>query len=399
MRFQATIVFVLAAILLAGCAQQPPPVVQAATPPAPPAAPVTFDQAVLNAGNAVFSAAVATGGRQTVVIDPLVNGVTGEQSAATRALADRLADLARQRYPQIDLQPFNAATLATAPLVMVGTFTPVNAQNQPAGTREAFRFCLVLADLKSGRTIAKSVARATPEGVDTTPARAFSDSPAWTDDPSEKAYINTCQATKVGDPIPPAYLNGILTAAIVAQAIEAYDSGKYNDALALYSDARASPNGDQLRVFNGLYLTRAKLGQRDQAAAAFGDLVKYGLQHDRLAVKLLFRPGSTAFIADPQVSGAYDMWLRQIADRSAATAACLQVTGHTSASGSAALNEQLSVVRAEAVKTRLEQDTAALRGRIVAAGMGGRQNLVGTGADNAGDALDRRVEFKVVSRC
>ena len=386
------------AALLAGCAQPAGVTTTAAAPPPPPT-PVPFDQAVLNAGNAVFAAAAAAGGRQTVVIDPLVDGMTGEQSSSTRAIGARLAELARQRYPQLDVQPFNASTVATAPLVMVGTFTPVNAQNQPAGTREAYRFCLVMADLKSGRTVAKGVARARPDGVDTTPTRVFADSPAWTEDPSTKAYISTCQATKVGDPIPPAYLNGIITAATVNQAIEAYDAGRYREALDLYSNARATAAGDQLRVHNGLYLTRAKLGQRDQAQAAFGDLVDYGLHHNRLAVKLLFRPSSTAFIADPQVSGAYDMWLQQIADHSARAGACLQVAGHTSASGSAALNERLSVLRAEYVKGRLEQDTAALRGRVVASGAGAQQALVGTGADNASDALDRRVEFKVVPAC
>lgn len=379
--------------LLAGCAQ-PPPAVTAAPP-----APVPFDQAVLNAGNAVFTAASASGVRQTVVIDPLVNGVTGEQSVSTRALGARLAELARERYPLIDVQPFTAGSVAAAPLVMVGTFTPVNAANQPAGLREAYRFCLVLADLKSGRTVAKSVARATPAGIDATPTRAFADSPAWTEDPSVKAYINTCQATKVGDAIPPGYVNGIITAAIVSQAIDAYDAARFNEALDLYTNARATPAGEQLRVYNGLYLTHAKLGQQAQAEAAFGDVVDYGLRNNRLAVKLLFRPASTAFVADQRVSGAYDMWLRQIAGHSGRSAACLQVTGHTSASGSAVLNERLSVLRAESVKQRLERGSTALQGKVVATGSGGQQNLVGTGTDNGADALDRRVEFKVIPAC
>ena len=43
----------------------------------------------------------------------------------------------RQKYPQFDIQPFSAATVSKGPYVMVGTFTPVNAQGQTAGTREA----------------------------------------------------------------------------------------------------------------------------------------------------------------------------------------------------------------------------------------------------------------------
>ncbi len=386
--------FVLAALLLAGCATSPVP---SSAPP--PAAPVPFDQAVLNAGNAVFTAAASKGGEQTVVIDPLVNGVTGEQSASTKALGAKLADLAGSRYPRLKVLPFNAQTVASADLVVVGTFTPVNAQNQPAGAREAYRFCLVMADLKAGKTVAKSVARARPEGIDPTPTRAFADSPAWTEDPSIKGYIATCQATKVGDPIPPIYLNGIVTAATLNQAMEAYDSGGYQEAFDLYTAARGTPAGDQLRTYNGLYLTRMKLRQRAQAEAAFGEVVDYGLRNNRLAMKLLFRPASTAFAPEGNEGGVYDMWLQQIASRGAGAGACLQVTGHTSASGSPALNERLSVLRAEYVKTKLQEDAPALRNRVIAAGQGSAQPLVGTGADNATDLLDRRVEFKVIPAC
>ncbi|WP_426955513.1 OmpA family protein [Muricoccus radiodurans] len=387
------------ALLVAACAELSP--AGTATPAAapPPPAPVPFDQAVLNAGNAVFSAAGTGGARRVVVIDPLVNGVTGEQSAATRTLGSRLEALARERYPQFDIRPFNATTVAASPLVMVGTFTPVNAQNQPTGPREAYRFCLVMADLGSGRIAAKGVARALPAGVDATPTRAFAESPTWTEDPGSRAYIDTCQATRAGDPIPPAYLNGIIAAATVNQAIEAYDAGRYREALDLYASARTTPGGDQLRVFNGLYLTRARLGQRAEAEAAFGDLVDYGLRHNRLAVKLLFREGSTAFVADPRVSGDYPMWLRQIATRGAQSSACLEVAGHTSASGSAALNERLSVLRAEAVKARLEGEAPGLRGRVVATGAGAQRPLVGTAANGAADALDRRVEFRTIPAC
>ncbi len=385
----------LVLLALSSC-DVPAPAPTAAAPPPP--APVPFAQAVQNAGTAVFTQA-AVDGPKVVVIDPLVNGVTGEQSASTRALGAQLTDLARQRFPTIKVEPFTAASVAASPLVMVGTFTPVNAQNQPAGLREAYRFCLVLGDLKTGKVVAKSVARALPAGIDSTPVRAFADSPAWSDDPAVKAYINTCQATKVGDPIPPAYLNGIITAAMVSQAIDAYDAGRFAEALDLYTAARGTPAGDQLRIYNGLYLTRSKLNQRAQAQAAFGDVVDYGLRSNRLAVKLLFRPASTAFVADPAISGSYDMWLREIATHSATAGACLQVTGHTSASGSAALNERLSVLRAEYVKGRLEQDSTALRGHVVAAGQGAQQPLVGTGADDSTDALDRRVEFKVIPAC
>ena len=394
----AVLTFVLA---LSSCAPSPTPTATATPAAAPPAVQaVPFDAAVLAAANTVLSTApAANAGRQLVVIDPLVDGVTGEQSHATKTIQSRIVALAREKYPQFEIVPFSPEAVKKAPYVMVGTFTAVNAQGQTSGDREAYRFCLVMADLRSGKTVAKGVARVKKDNVDTTPIDFFRDSPAWSEDANIKGYISTCQATKVGDPISPVYVNGILTASVVSEAIEAYDAGRYRDAASLYANAQKMPGGEQLRVYNGLYLANWKLARKDQAAEAFGKVVDYGLANGRLGVKLLFRPGSTAFIANEQLSGPYDMWLRQIATRSARNGACLQVTGNTSKSGSAVLNERLSLLRAEYVKGRLEAVSTQLGGRVIAAGVGSQANLIGTGTDDSTDALDRRVEFKVIPSC
>ncbi len=383
---------------IASCAPTAPNTPIATTAP-PPVQAVPFPDAVLNAANAVFSSAPVSSPHQVVVIDPLVNGVTGEQSTATQQIQDRIVALAREKYPQFDIEPFTAATVSTAPYVMVGTFTPVNARGQTAGIREAFRFCLVMVDLHAGKTVAKGVARARPDGVDSTPISFFRDSPAWSNDANIKSYIDTCQATKVGDAISQTYLNGILTASIISEAINAYDASRYRDALDLYVTAQKTQAGNQLRVYNGLYLTNWKLGHHDQAAEAFGRVVDFGLNNNTLGVKILFRPGSTAFDTQEQTTGPYDMWLRQIAAHSASRNACLQVTGNSSPTGSAALNDQLSQLRAEYVQGRLETDSPVLRGHVIATGVGAKNNLIGTGADNMSDALDRRVDFKVIPAC
>ena len=73
----------------------------------------------------------------------------------------------------------------------------------------------------------------------------------------------------------------------------------------------------------------------------------------------------------------------------------MNVVGHTSLTGSQAYNDRLSLQRAVYIKKRLDTESPELSARTKAAGMGFRENLVGTGTDDARDALDRRVEFKI----
>lgn len=184
-------------------------------------------------------------------------------------------------------------------------------------------------------------------------------------------------------------------ASLISDGVEAYNDGRYYDALGLYRSALKTPGGEQLRVLNGIYLANYRLRRVREAMDAFGQIIDYGLKGDRLAVKFLFKPGSTQFFNDPKVRAPYDAWLDKIAERTAAKQGCLEVVGHTSATGLAALNDRLSGLRADYLKERLEGEQRALRGRLISSGKGSREMIVGTGRDDASDALDRRVELKV----
>jgi outer membrane protein OmpA-like peptidoglycan-associated protein len=371
----------------------PPP---AAAAPPPPPTPIAFDAALLKAANDLFSKAKLDESQQkvTLVIDPLIDGVTGAQSNATRLEEKRVMELVKSTYPRFEVARFSAATVAKAPIVLIGTFTAVNNAGVAGGPRDAYRICLALADLKSKTIISKGVARALPEGVDPTPVSFFADSPVFAKDGSTDSYIKSCQGTKVGDSVDQAYADRIVVASLVNDGIEAYDEGRYRDALDVYQSALKTPGGEQLRVLNGIYLANYKLHRTRPAMEAFGKVVDYGLKGDRLAVKFLFKPGSTQFYTDRKVRAPYDAWLEKIAQRTAANKGCLEVVGHTSATGLAPINDRLSALRADYIKDRLEDEDRSLRGRVVATGKGSREMIVGTGKDDSSDALDRRVEFK-----
>ena len=330
------------------------------------------------------------------MIDPLIDDATGFQVTATRSMQSEIVEILEAGYPQLEVREFTRETIARAPLVLLGSLAGIDGAGEVAPQPGSYRIWLVLADLASGTIIGKATARAAPEGIDRTPAPFFRDSPAWTEDRYVGAHLATCGG-KPGDPIDPVYLNGILTAALVGSAIEAYDAGDYEQSLDLYTSAASMSAGDQLRVHSGLYLTNWQLGRREEAARAFRRLVDYSLRSGRLAVKFLFRPGSTRFWPDSRVSGAYGLWLVEIAQGVDRSGACLEITGHTSPTGPAALNERLSYLRAEYIESRLAAEAPQFRDRTIVNGVGSREAIVGTGADDATDVLDRRVEFKIIA--
>ena len=143
-------------------------------------------------------------------------------------------------------------------------------------------------------------------------------------------------------------------------------------------------------MFNGIYLANVKLGNMAEAEKAFGRVVAMSIAANQLGVKFLFNPGGTEFWSDNKVSGAYGMWLRQIARESTTAKVCMTVVGHTSHTGSAAVNDALSLKRATFIRQKLAAEAAELAGKTKADGKGFRENIVGSATDDAVDALDRR---------
>ena len=294
-RLAACAVLAAVALLPAGAgAQTPETSTNAPTP-------IAFERAVLQAANEVFTKASQEGAPERIelAIDPLIDSDTGAQSNATRLEARLIADLVRRSYRRFMIVPFTTTSVSKSPYLLIGTLTHLNNAGTAGGRKDAYRVWLTLMDLKSNRIVAKSQARALPTGVDPLPTAFFADSPVFANDPATEAYIQTCHHTKVGDSIPDAYAQRVHVAAQTSNAAEAYDGRRYQTALGLYEEARHMPGGEQLRVLNGLYLANLKLNKRDAAAAAFGDVVDFGLQRERLAAKFLFRPGSTQFVARP----------------------------------------------------------------------------------------------------
>jgi outer membrane protein OmpA-like peptidoglycan-associated protein len=379
------------AALVAGCAA--PPQATAISNELP------FDQAVAQATDGLIAQTQKLPAfllkvesklaKKSVVIDSMIDAGSGQQTMATKQLEKFVTDRLTANE-QFEVLPFQLASLNKSLYLLTGTMTRVQ-----TGNRGTFKLNLALTELKTGNTVAQSSAVAREEGVDTSPTPYYRDSPVLVKDKVIEGYIRTSQATP-GQRADPIYFERIATATLIDNATNLYNNERYQDALGQFKNALATPAGEQLRVLNGLYLTNFKLGRTADAEQAFGRVVALGIAYNELGVKFLFNPGGTEFWSDQKISGAYQMWLRQIARESTAAKVCMNVVGHTSRTGSEQANDTLSQQRAAFIRQRLATEAADLAARTKAVGMGFRQNIVGSGTDNVVDALDRRVEFKIV---
>ncbi|NOT45782.1 MAG: OmpA family protein [Acidobacteria bacterium] len=322
-----------------------------------------------------------------LAVDPLLDKTTGQQTVASLRVQDELMQALSTTPSLMSVQDLGADTAEQTGLVGTGTLAPGDAPGR-------YLLNVALTDRASGIVVAQSVARFREPNLDRSPTAFYRDSPSVVRDRTVEGYVRTAE-TPSGRLADALYVEQLPTEALMATALDEYNAGRYDTALTAYTTAAARPNGQTLRTFNGLYLTNMRLNRAAEAEEAFGRIVTLGLATNNLAVKLLFLPGTTNFLADANFSGAYPMWIRQISRGASASRACLHIVGNTSASGTLALNEALSLARATAVRDLLQQEAPALAGRLRVSGVGPQRNIVGTGADDASDAIDRRVEFEV----
>ncbi len=232
---------------------------------------------------------------------------------------DDAARDARERAPDdqaptlFEILPFQSANLSKAQLLLTGTMTRVGGDG--TAKKRALQIHLALTDLKTGTVAAQASALARDEGLDHTPLAYYRDSPVLVKDKVIEGYART-SATPPGQRGDAFYLERIAEATLINEATALYNQERYVEALGRYRSALAMPTGEQLRVVNGIYLASVKLGRTAEAEQAFGRVVALGIAYNELGVKFLFNPGSTEFWSDPKVSGAYPMWLRQIARES-----------------------------------------------------------------------------------
>ena len=325
-----------------------------------------------------------------VVLDPFIDAQSGQRTRSSLQATEWVMQHLQARNSSLKIEAFDANGVQHADYLIAGTLS------KPHASSSDYVINATISDRRSGMVLASATTRVHGKEIDNTPSAFYADSPSLVTDRLTRGHIVTSQAAK-GSAADQAYLASIDTAALINEALLAYEANRWQDALIRYQAAVQRDDGKQLRVFNGLYNSYTKLGKTREAEDAFESIVTLGLSTNNLAVRLLFNPGSTDFWRDPAISSIYPMWLRKIANVTYTSDYCIQVIGHTSKTGTESVNERLSLARARTVRDMLVGQQRKLADRISTAGMGWQENIIGSGTDDARDALDRRVEFKIRS--
>lgn len=362
-----------------------------------PPVPVPVESAVRRSAEELFSelAKLDPSNEITVIIDPLIDGMTGFETVATRDMNRKLVEIAAAAFPQIKVLPLTVENLDRAKFLVIGTFNPVNNAGDAAGPRDAYWLCFVAIDLAKKMVVARSVNRALPSGVDSTPAPLFARSPVWSLDQATLAYVRACQRSQPGDPVDPAYISNLRLRVANQEGQAALEAGRYGEAQARFAAAADLPGGkDSVATYNGLYLAMADRGRAGEALQAITRLIDIGLQRDRLGILFLFETASTAFVADAALTARYPDWIAVIGRRAAETGLCLDIVGHASRTGSEPMNVRLSRARADEIVGQIRRASPGLDGNLSASGKGSSEVLVGLSVDDAQTAIDKRVEIR-----
>lgn len=246
-----------------------------------------------------------------------------------------------------------------------------------------------------GRTLPGVTLRVNAQQFDATPSRFFRDAPLYL----TGAYNDIRQEfAKGGNSTVPLEARNrfIAVEGLIQEAILNFESGNYRKAIQGF-DKVIDKDVENLPALSGRYQSLLEIGKAPEIEVALIKLIDAAIKQKNISFRFLFQVRSVDFRDDVQITRHYHSWLSQLAKQVFASGSCLQVRGHASRSGSFEYNNELSYSRANQVVGLLLKYAPGLKGRVSVEGRGYQDNVVGSGSDDSADAIDRRVDFKLLS--
>ena len=382
----------LSALLLSACMESAP--VKPAPPPPPePEKPAYFKEISPAAAHLAQTLAKKMAGNTSLVnpqlvVDEFFNEKTAEVSAAGRTLQGLLIESVNKVAPAWAVSPLGGKALQKAQWAVMGT---VNLVPGKEGSNEKWvSIKAVINDIRSGKALTQAEVFVDAARFSAEPTRFYKDAPMYL--PAARLAE---KRANMGDMAPGALAEKLKTEALLADARNAYENEDFSTAEKLFAEILQQGGEKNFSALSGLYQSQLRANRLKDAENTFGLLVDSGLDAGSLSVKFLFKVRSTDFLESGDLAAQYPIWVRQIALKLRDRKQCLNVNGHASRSGSDEFNNRLSLQRATRIAAMLKKTAPPLASRLKAFGKGYSENIVGSGTDDALDAIDRRVEFAI----
>lgn len=329
-----------------------------------------------------------------IAIEPFVDVSSGDVVTTSLEIEALMIRRIAQQFPQFQMQRLSPLQLQQVDYIMVGAL-----DYELEGDyidQKRYRIHASIIDLRQQKIVANNSVWLAEAEFDYNPVTIYEDSPMFLRDKALENLVAMAKA-EVGSRVDPGYYNALEANAVLVAATTAYARHEYDYALQLFEQAASMPAGNTMRTYAGLYQAYRKLGQLDKAELAFAKMFQLGVAERNLSVKFLFQVNSTEFVAHPEIRQQYTMWLRQIGKFFEQTQYCIEILGHTSRTGAERYNQQLSLQRAEKVQGLIAPYFDRIHQRSRSVGRGFLDNIVGSGTDDARDAVDRRVDFQIAN--
>jgi outer membrane protein OmpA-like peptidoglycan-associated protein len=326
-----------------------------------------------------------------VPVEEFVSTQSAEITVSGRTLQAQLIEALGKTMAPTKFAPLTGVSATGAQWALLSNYSTPRPDERLAQPGNWVRLQVAMIQSSSGKVLTRITTYLDASQFNAEPTQFFKDAPMYLTDARHRQRVGAM------DTQAPQSIEGLLLAqSALNEAIAAYEAGRYDDAERGFIKVKAMAT-DNRGALSGLYQTYWKTAKRTEAEQAFDDLIGASIDSDSIAVKLLFRLGAATFVDTADLAAQYRVWLKSIGQVTTAKDRCVDVIGHASKSGTAELNDRLSLQRAESVIATIAQTARDARNRFKASGRGFQETIVGNGANDATDAIDRRVEFKVRS--
>lgn len=320
-----------------------------------------------------------------IPVDELFNEKSAEVANQGKAYQQQFSEKLGQANAGLQFAKLSRKNIDNAEWIVLLSYASVSTKTAEH-PGDWIRFKAAVADIVTGNHLASAEVYLTAKQFESEPSKFYKDAPMYLTDQRHKERVEIMNG-KTGS-----LKQRMTVQAGFADATADYESGNFVAAEAGFREVVSLAPGHQ-GALTGVYQSLWQQGKKGPAETAFAQLMAASVDAGNIAVRLLFKVGSVDFVEVADLSTQYQLWLKALGQTIHGKSRCLDVTGHASKSGSSELNDRLSLQRASRIVQLMQQSTPRIAGKIKAYGKGFQETLVGTGSNDATDAIDRRVEF------